>query len=89
MIPRTIIMEPRIFVHVIDSPKSRAEKNSTKIKLVPLNIYAVESGIRLIICCHSKAYVPKTTMAPNIHTKYGHDINSCFDAILVKIAVQA
>ena len=46
-------------------------------------------GIRVIICCHSKAYKPITATAPAIQSKWGKDSISCCEAIFVQMDVQA
>ena len=74
---------------VIASPNNSNENKNTKIKLVPLNMYAVESGILAMTCCHIKAYTPIIPIAPTIHNKYDHDSTSCREAILVQMEVQA
>ena len=53
--PIMIIVPPIILFNVMPSPKIRAENISTKIRLVPLNIYAVVSSMRLSTCCHITA----------------------------------
>ena len=50
-----IIIEPIIFVKVIDSLNSIEDKNIENKMLVPLNIYAVDRAVCLMICCQSKA----------------------------------
>ena len=77
------------FVMVIDSPNNKAEIKSTKIKLVPLNIKAVDRGNWTNSRCQNMAYKPITVTAPIIHSIYGQDKNTCPDAIFVKIEVQA
>ena len=89
MIPIMMIAAPMILFKVMASPNSKAENKSTKIKLVPLNIYAVESGILAMTCCQSKAYTPITPIAPAIHSRQGHDSISCREAIFVQMEVQA
>lgn len=83
--PETIMVEPRIFCHVIPSPNNSSDSKSTKIKLVPLNMYAVESGTRARICCHKKAYTPMTPIAPSIQRMYVADKKTWDAAIFMHI----
>lgn len=75
--------------NVICSPKMMQAKSITKMRLVPLNIYAVLISICLSICCHHIAYTPMTPIAPHSPKQYSIDKNSCCAANFVNSVTQA
>lgn len=83
------MIAPTILFHVIGSPNNQYANSMVNIMVVPLNIYAVDSSIRRMICCHNIAYIPITPTAPANANKYLQDINTCREASLVKIPTVA
>lgn len=59
-----ITIAPMTFIIVIASPKSANANSMIKMRLVPLNIYAVLNSTRFKICCQHIAYAPITPIAP-------------------------
>ena len=66
--------EPIQFISVIGSLKRKKEMSNTNKSVSPLNMYAIESGMREIICCQMTANTPITKTAPIIQNKYAFDI---------------